>query len=341
MEIKTSLLIGALSTSLLIGCGGGSGKSSTGSIYQGKSYSGLNSQATLSNDNKDAFADASISIALETGDTSALDLVDVLPLGVEFNSSEFEEFEAESFAKKLMDSIDPDTTFSDYPLGYTEAPIYGSCGGKLQQTYSEEDYSMTVKYDSYCDYTDTDGFTLNGSLLLSISRTSTADVVTTTYNNVKISSDGETAVLSGRLKVELEYRVGANREYEDPIASETTSNLEVIFNGQSKYFNNKVICGSDDSCDLEIYIEGNNGKVYKGKDLSISGGRITGSVYEPDYGYAQLDAINLVACSNSVTGALDISGGTFTITSSGSGVITIEYFSCGGYSVRFDENDIR
>ncbi|WP_430461831.1 hypothetical protein ACQUQU_03320 [Thalassolituus sp. LLYu03] len=296
---------------LLTACGSSSDSDS------GVDYKGITTAATISDSNKSALADSSselVVFAVQSENSS--DSLDNLPYGIQVSSVDPELI---SQAKAFADAIDP-TTLGNVPVGASgSATVDGDCGGSATISGSEND--LTISYSSFCIDLFDDEMVASGKLRMQSSVSGSTERFTITYTNFSMSVGGESFSISGTLVSETNT--------ETDLETYSSWNLTITADGVTTRSAGSVTCTSEDNCTYTEQFEGADGETYQVADLDVAGNSSTGydisaTFYDPDYGYVELTASDILLCDDG-----SIASGTITLTDEDDNVLTITFNGCG------------
>lgn len=256
MEFKQYLVIGALSTSFLTGCGGDS-DSATGEY--GATYRGSEEAGVVSEDTKDNFEALGIEIAKAS--VASEMLFDLLPsaasmgpggpgglksaVGVVSTGNTVVDQKTLNMIKTLVESAKPSDS-SQLPVGIelveaenaTCSGVEGSMVTTYTNTYSDTStYSAEshdgvesrgriseITFTNYCsdgsEVSSTEGFVINGSII-------------TTYNSeeTEVEFEVETVVIEESTEIESDKMEFRNLTVVSPIEDPETGIKSVVYNG--------------------------------------------------------------------------------------------------------------
>lgn len=316
MDFKQFILIGALSTGVLTGCGSDS-NSSVGATGN-KQYTGVTAEASINSDNQSDLATSSIEVTKSLAvDVSELNY---LPFGVQINQG----LSKQQVKDVLSSIVKQKINASNLPTGVTETE-FGNCGGSV--TGSGSDSSFTVTFKNFCESEGSDRITINGVVKGSISATTEKY----TFNNVTISIGSVSSTVVG---TSVYSEVNGVETHEQDL-SFTSGGLTVSWISQST-------CSTEYpyDCTYTETFTGSSGTTYKVEDYYLSsdvnGWDITGPeasgfvMYDPSYGSLNVEAYDLVYCGE---GSNNFLSGEIVITDSSGVELNVDFLSCGTYGV--------
>ena len=316
MDIKQLVVVCGLTSSLLVGCGGSGGGSS--SVTGNKAYSGKETAASLNSENSQDLADSSIEIVKSL----AVDVSEVenLPFGV-VSQAKINKENLDTFIDKAVDFSE----LSNLPIGITETEV-GSCGGTVTASGSESSFKAVFK--NYCE---TEGYgqdaitiTLNGTITGKI----TDSKESFTYNPLEMTINNETVSISGTVSVTYTN----TSEIRNDDLKLVTSRGTLSWMSESECQNNYPY-----ACTYTEYFTADNGVTYRADNYDLSqssnGWDLSGRVYDPVYGYFDLNASDIQYCTDA-SGRIE--SGTIAITDQNSDVLGIQFSGCGSYVVYFN-----
>lgn len=307
MDYKKIVLIGAL-TAGVTACGGGSDSSSYGVNYQGSTEAG-----SINETSKASYQDAGVEVVVSYTGTDALG---ALPGAIETtNVASSDDIEAAKKAQSLLGDIFKSK--QAVPTGASETD-YGSCGGKV--TYSGSNSSATATFSNYCDV-ETEYLTFNGKIDFSFSETSSTEKYVMTYRNFEMSDGEETITFNGRMVTSYNYNTDEER-----FAIDAT----ISYDGETVVVSMESICTMGD-CSFNVAMQGSNGLIYKLNDVEEMDGELSGTLFEPEYGYVSMEATNLTYCLDQ-DDSVQLSTGTIMLEDESGAVLEITVDGCGVYS---------
>lgn len=309
--MKTTLkfclpLLGAV---MLTACGGDSSDDNSGPSTV--SYSGETGPATISSNNADSLSSSSEDVVVRAieSETASDDLDDFGSIGVSANTTDTDS------AREALQAAVLTVIQSELANTVTAATttINGDCGGTL--VLNSSDSRAVFDFNNYCD----DGGVINGSLILETSTSGSTTTLVMTYDDVRISEDGETVILTGTMTTRVNQNTG------DLIGGEW--NYVASVDGESITSNGSYTCSSNFACEYSQNLTGSNGTVYRINDLDVTDWGsyydVSATFYHPDYGYMELEAENITSCSDGSIGSGEIS------LSDSSNELTIVFVGCG------------
>lgn len=323
MDLKRFFIIGALSAGVLVGCGSDSDTSSgaTGN----KQYSGITSEASISEENEDALNTSSIEVA--KGLAVNVDAINDLPFGVQIDQS----LSKEQVKNALNAIVTKGQKFSNLPIGASES-LPGSCGGTA--TVSGTETEFTVTFNNYCEEDSNEQITFSGKAKGSISDTSEKF----TFYGLTITVDGVSTTIVGTVSTTtVNNKIITGQDLSYTSGGETTSWISTsTCNDVYPY-----------SCTYTETFTGESGITYKVEDYSISydanGWDISGPedsgfiMYDPNYGSLEVEANDLVYCTD---GSNNFQSGEIVVTDSSGIELNIDFTACGVFSSSvFDPNE--
>lgn len=116
----------------------------------------------------------------------------------------------------------------------------------------------------------------------------------------------------------------------------TYTNFSIVTPDESETFNLTISCEFD-SCTITTDFEGDDGRIYRVVDLTVSGYNpytIEGRVYDPDHGYIDITTLTQVTFSGCPKGNPSLGVIQFT---DGSNTVTVSYDDCDSYTVTHDD----
>ena len=336
MEFKQFLVVGALSVSMLTGCGSDSNDSPS----YGATYTGLTSAGEINADTKDTYEETAIEAV--KGSYNAMEALEELPtdlpLGVSLSGSGSIDKEKLIELINIIKNIDVST--GNLPVG-AQIVEQGTCegiNGTLKMSTSDftqaqiesdeppavmpDSYSITFTFNNYCNMYESD-IIMNGSATLYLSTNNLQDTSKVTFNNLSIKYiDGEipfTMTWNGYFE---------EKENNNDAGYQTTAKITV------KSFNQSVSVGFSEQCDansdcINLYdFNGSNGLTYR---LELNDLEEEVRVYNPSLGYVYIEAMNPVTCEGE-GGEFELDAGTFFALSDEAGtVLYIQATDCGVY----------
>jgi len=311
MDYKKIVLIGAL-TAGVTACGGGDSQSF------GVDYKGSTDAGSINETSKASYEEAGVQVVLSYSGSDALE---ALPGAIQVTSTASAE-DVEKAKKAHLILKDIISTQESIPSGATQTD-YGSCGGSV--TYNGSDSSATATFKNYCDY-DTESLTFNGKVDFSYSETSSSEKFVVTYNNFKMSDGEETITLNGRLV--MKYNYNTDEEFFSIDASITADGETVVISMEST-------CVMGD-CSFNVAMQGSNGLVYKLNDVEEFDGELSGTLFEPEFGYVYMEANNLTYCVDE-SDMLQLATGTILLEDDSQILLNISVEGCGVYSSQIQQ----
>lgn len=241
----------------IIGTGGGGGDGGGGGI----TYTGITTQAEITNTNAELFAAGAFS-AGQTGSTfSGIGAVEESSDG---NISSFRTFRISQILKDAVLQVDLSSITNPPFIGATESGTEnGPCGGtasySIQYNESTGVFSGTFTFNSYCD----SGVVISGSTTVN----GTINIGTPTFDDIHFHftnlSDGS-STLSGQLNMDLAV---------DPIRADFDTYLKDNATNTVFWAHNYVMYITEGVDGIGSYL-----------DVEITSGKY----YEPDYGYVTI-----------------------------------------------------
>lgn len=308
MKLTKVIFIGALTSTMLLGCGGGGGasKSSFGSNYDGK-----RSPATIDESNSSEIAESSISVtrALTVGDS-----LSSIPIGIEVESI------GKDVARHAVEVAlrNSEGLLGNLPVA-VEATESGSCGGYFR--FSGDDTKFTVNFYNYCTF-DSDLqeiVTLNGKMAMELS----GDDFEITLTDYRFKTSSEDIVMTGNISLTT------SGDTEVFIMNVTGSN-----NGVTDKVNFRETCNTrTGECSLEQEITVANGTTYLVEDAQVtsysSRWNINAKFYDPFEGSVSMNAQNIVFCAD----GRSIQSGLIYITDNSNNQLSLMFTSCSEMTV--------
>lgn len=299
---------------LLTACGGGGSSSSSGSSTLVE-YDGATTAATISDTNKSALAGSSsemVTLAIESENSG--DSLGNLPVGIQAQSIDQDVLKK---AKELVLSTDTGA-LAGLPVG-AESSVNGECGGSASFSGSEENF--TINYSNFCMYIGSDELVASGKVNIKTSTSGSIERTTLTYTNFRMSGMGETFTLTGTMVTEMNTTTY--------LETYSSWNISVTANGETIRSAGSVTCTAEDVCSFTEQFEAQNGDTYQVKDLSVSGDSSSGysvsaTFYDPDFGYVELTASNIILCADG-----SIASGSITLTDEAGNVLSVTFNGCG------------
>lgn len=150
------------------------------------------------------------------------------------------------------------------------------------------------------------------------------------YNNFCVSSEGETVVMDGRVEFSFTETLYI-MDYQD---------ITLTYDGITQELDMEVRCevsGETFDCTYNSDFTGSDGRTYRSSNAEVTGSASTGynvsaRIYDPDHGYIDIEANNIVVCDGG-----GISSGSISVSdNSGSVVMTVEFSSCDTMTVTYD-----
>jgi hypothetical protein len=310
-----SLITAVVLTGSLTGCGGSS--DSDGGIGS-VSYSGVTTSAEISSENSEALASSGSEVAkgLIGGESSGV----ALPFGVVATSTSAE---LNGILVDITKDILGKVTFSNIPVAATETEtLQGNCGGSYAVTFSDNG-SFTATFNDYCE----SEVTVDGSMSGKATETSSS----IQYNNITISFGDEVFTMSG------------SSSCTTTSTSETCNeNIQVAQDGVVSTISYTETCTFDSdgfsnyNCTENEYFVGDSGNTYQVDDSEISGSDtfgwdVSGTFYDPTYGYLEFAAVGLMICDNG-----NFESGSITLTDDSNSTLLITFISCTEMTVSLD-----
>ncbi|MAK91073.1 MAG: hypothetical protein CMI08_06220 [Oceanospirillaceae bacterium] len=301
-------------TGVLTACGGGGGGggSSSGSDDDIVEYDGVTTPASFDTDNSSDFASSSSEIVsdLIESDESGAD-VGNLPTGILAA--------ADSTAVKTVLDITAETVAGfeqsslSMPVAVDET-VAGSCGGSVNYSGSENDFTIT--YNDYCEYS----MTMNGTVDATSSTSGSTTRTTLRYNNLQYTYEGITETVNGTYVIESD-----SQSYE---LSYSSWNLTYTMNGETVRITGSMTCNSNYDCTYYDQFVGSDGTTYQVSDASVSSidGQysVEATFYHPEYGSVTLDASNISICSDGSIGS-----GSIVLTDDDGTELSVTFSGCG------------
>jgi len=279
----------------LIGCGGGGAGGSDSADTIDTGYTGNTDPATVDQDNSSFIARAAIEGVLQASDVSGV------PTGAQISDGLIDQLHAE-----IRDIV----TVQDVPIG-ADKVIVGSCGGTLTVTTPDQSnntvggvYNVSAVYADYCTVSSGSSYVLNGTYL----------------KNTFLRSDNTTS------RIVFSFDLTAKHSF----AGETNTISYTVF--QDCTHND---AGEEVSCVESDNFTGIDGRSYRVENFKGDKNNLTARVYDPDYGYFDVDAASLAyECDNR-----NFSSGMISIVdSSGEAVLSVNFPDCIDRTVTFGGN---
>lgn len=300
---------------LLTACGGGGSSSSSSGSSTLVEYDGATTAATISDTNKSALAGSSsevVTLAIESENSG--DSLGNLPVGIQAQSIDQDVLKK---AKELVLSID-NAVLAGLPVG-AESSVDGTCGGSA--SLSGDESNMTMVFSNFCINEDGYQMTFNGKANIKTSTNGSVKRLTITYTNFRMSGMGETFTISGTQVTEVNTAT--------ELETYSSWNVSVTANGETIRSAGSVTCTAEDVCSFTEQFEAQNGDTYQVKDLSVSGDSSSGysvsaTFYDPDFGYVELTASNIILCADG-----SIASGSITLTDEAGNVLSVTFNGCG------------
>jgi len=276
------VLVGlACSLFLLTACGGGGGGGGNDGPSIPSTYTGLTTQAVLTETN----AVEIVSGALEGG-MGAEDVGGALPLAAQDSQISGGVQVSNLFKDLALQAISPGQD-SISPLATIADTLTGDCGGSFSYSITVDDSSGAITnsymaFDNYCS----GGVTINGTLPISGSATADVIKIKMGFDNISVTSDTMSQTLtSGSITIVSDYSTNETE----------TLNYVLIDNNslQTFFISNyvlKVTYGTPDTATL------------------------TGRYYHPDHGYVGISTLATLTVPDTVLPT----GGTLRFSGSGS-----------------------
>jgi hypothetical protein len=310
-----SLITAVVLTGSLTGCGGSS--DSDGGIGS-VSYSGVTTSAEISSENSEALASSGSEVAkgLIGGESSGV----ALPFGVVATSTSAE---LNGILVDITKDVLGKVTLFNIPVAATQTQtLQGGCGGTMEISASDSG-AFTVTYNDYCDF----NLMINGSMTGTLTETSSS----IDYNNISITFGGEAFTMSGSSSCTMTSTTETCNE-----------NIQVTQNGvvnTVSYTETCVLDSDGDStfdCTENEYFIGDSGNTYQVDDSEISGSDtfgwdVSGTFYDPTYGYLEFAAVDLMICDNG-----NFESGSITLTDDSNSTLLITFISCTEMTVSLD-----
>lgn len=250
------ILLGFIS---IIGTGGGGGDG--GSAQSQITYTGINTQAEITDTNAEVIAAG----AFEGGRTgSAFSGTGAVATGLDENTMSFRTLKVTQALKGAIQQVDLSFVSGDPIIGATQSEsgsVSGPCGGTASYSIQYDDatgvFSGTFTFNSYCDT----GVVISGSATVSGS----VDIVLSTFESISFDftnlSDGS-STLSGY--IDIDFTDGSNIRVDLDILLKDNTTSKVYW--VSNYI---------------MYIT--IGSNYADANISF------GFYYDPDYGYVAVE----------------------------------------------------
>ncbi len=303
MELIKVISIGVLTTTMLLGCGGGGSASKTAF---GDNYTGKKSPATIDESNTSDLANSSISVtrALTVGDS-----LSSVPIGAEID----------------VEGKDVIRQAAELAVGYTEGllgnlPVAaevresGSCGGYFRASGNDSKY--TINFYNYCDYSydARANIILNGRMVVELS----GDNTYMTLTNYSAKTGNDVVVMSGEISL---TESGDTQVF--------SMNVTATANGVTETANFRETCNTrTGQCSLEQELTIADGTTYLVEDAEVdsfsSGWYIDAKFYDPVEGSISMSAQGIVFCEDGKS----IESGSITLVDGSNNQLSLLFSSC-------------
>jgi hypothetical protein len=179
------------------------------------------------------------------------------------------------------------------PTGVVSETVNGDCGGTARiRLAGTSGNSFRIDYNNFCMLADSEQVVVNGRVDYTTTETSTTIV----YRDVTITSGGVTETI-----------------------------------------NMTIHCDDQYECTYSADFVGSDGRVYRSANVTVSGDSSSGydvsaRIYDPEYGYVDIQGTGLTLCSGGGIG----SGSVNVTDSTGTQVLTVDFTSCDSMTVTFN-----
>jgi hypothetical protein len=351
MELKQYLVVGALSVSMLTGCG--SDSDSAGSY--GATYSGSTDAGVISEDTKSAFETSAVEMS--KGLVASMSYYEFLyalpggmggPLAVESSANTVVNIAALNAVKELVLRLKAEVN-TDLPIGIAVSEeiesecdsIQGNVVFTSVSTMSEDSqsYSMTVIFNDYCDddnYSDIEGLFYNGKVTMEYTESETEDGESEgermEFNNLSITfpeaepETGVTSLLFNGFNESVETSIFEDSSYTDTYSSELTMTAGIL----SGSFSGERVCDSEGCTDTTEFT-GLDGNTYRIDDSDSYNNNVDGKIYDATLGYVGMDGSSLSLCFDAEGSVHLDQGGEISLMDDAGTEMTIEVTACGVY----------